>query len=49
MYKGTIKNPEALEKARKNFTEIVIKLYNEGKFNIPDKVKNKSINKDSTF
>lgn len=38
MYKVTIKNPEALEKACKNFTEVVIKLYNEGKFNIPDKV-----------
>ena len=44
MYKGTIKNPEALEKACNNFTEAVIKLYNEGKFNIPDKVHDKEEN-----
>jgi len=35
MYKGTIKNPEALENACKNFTDIMIKLYNEGKIDVP--------------
>jgi hypothetical protein len=34
MYKGTIKNPEAMEKASENFTKLMIQLYNAGKINI---------------
>lgn len=41
MYKVTVINPEASENARKNFTAIMIKLYNEGKIKIPDENKKK--------